>query len=80
MIKHLFGATLTPNEAAKLIISDLGISNWWTWQEKSVLCDMTPLTQREIDLIDKACAKQAERVHKFLNLAPLHRRVVLERG
>jgi hypothetical protein len=84
MIKHLFGATLTPNQAAKLIIADLGIHNFWNWRERSIFCDettgdKTKMTESEAAAIDKACAKQAERVHQFLGLSTITRRCASHR-
>lgn len=74
MITH-FGKSLTPNQAAKLIIAELGINNWWLWEDREVLRIEAPLTAREIALIESACFKQSDRVREFLGISQIVRKV-----
>ena len=71
MIKHAIGKVMTPNQAAKFIIADLGIMNWWNWQERVGCLEVENMTQRDVDNINIACSKQAERVHKFLEMSKI---------
>jgi hypothetical protein len=64
MIQHYLGAKLTPTQAAKLIVAELGV-NWWVWDERYII-DVEVLTDAERAKIDTACSRQCERMIEFL--------------
>lgn len=69
MIRHFCGAKLTPNQAAKHIVADLGV-NWWVWDERSII-DLDVLTESERVKIDAQCKKQCDRLVEFFGILDL---------